>query len=787
MQLTFLEARMPLIKKYTATTKHPYPNAYEFKSHTYDVNSLNEMYTHIVNHAKKGHCLLKGKINKQLDFESRAGSTTATDETYWLCFDCDGITSVATADDFMARIGLSNVSYILHWSSSYMVNGNTTFCAHLYVLHAGAISPDHAKLFLKHHNLATFDSDLCLTRTKAALRWGLDVTTCQNDKLLYISDPHCEPPTINQFTGQRIQIVNKPEAAANLMDPKHTLLSPQVLRDKERAKINELRKKESLPERKATQFEIKDYKGQAYMPKPDEAIVTGCKSDRGFTYLNLNHGDSWGYYHPDDNPTFIFNFKGEPAYKTKELLPSYWENLNRNTRAVIKQAHKGKLFLAFRDFRSAAYYNGWYDQQADEVVLHPAKSERQLEDFLANYGQPVPEAVPIWNIVYDPDPNRPRIDTTTREINVFKPSDYMVNAKKFSSGPTPTINKVLQHVVGKEAMDYLINWIAYIFQERASCRTAWVLHGVQGTGKGILMNHILTPLFGSTNVVQKRTEELEDKFNDWLEKALVVNIDEAEIAESGRARVIMANLKNHITEPTISVRRMRQTSSEVRNYANFIFSSNKRNPVVVEASDRRFNVGEYQTGKLDITDAEIALIKSELEAFAYKLHHHKVDKSWVRTPMYNDAKRVLQEASKTSADLIGDALNNGDLSVLWDALPSSSTAIASMPLNEQMHFQQYQSLLHDLVKTRRTRLTRDELYIIYEYNVGKIPSSPIKFSTYLKHHEVTIKNIRINGKQSKGVDVNKWNNEDKWFEERCHESGIAITAVIDGGKDEQAG
>jgi hypothetical protein len=40
------------------------------------------------------------------------------------------------------------------------------------------------------------------------------------------------------------------------------------------------------------------------------------KMERGFVYFNLNGGDSWAYYHPIDNPTFIRNFKGEPMYRT---------------------------------------------------------------------------------------------------------------------------------------------------------------------------------------------------------------------------------------------------------------------------------------------------------------------------------------------------------------------------------------------------------------------------------------------------------------------------------------
>ena len=771
MQINFLGARVPLVKRYTATSKEPYPNAYEFKSYTTEINSLQELFSHMLDHSQEGHCLLKGVLHKPLDYESRAGSTSPTDMTEMLCFDVDGMSSTSTPDEFMAKLGMSDVSYILQWSSSYGINGNWDLNAHIYVLCTSPVSPDFAKLFLKYHNLMTFKDDLELTKTNMALRWGLDVTTCQNDKLLYLADPVCTPPEINQFTGQRFTLVQKVRERCDITQA--SIPSAAELRALELKTINNLRISANLPERKDTKYRLKEYKGEAYLPDPDQAVVTGVKQERGFVYLNLNGGDSWGYFHPDDNPTFVYNFKGEPTYKTSELVPDYWQQITQARRQTIRQQHKSKLFLAFRDFRTADYFNGWYDQVTDEIVLHPAKSEKQLEHFLVNYGQPVPEAVPIWDVVYSP--SEPRLDTVAKRINVFKPSMYMRLADEAKATgslmpmPTPTIDKVLKHAVGESLYDHVFNWLAYIFQVRKPTRTAWVLHGVQGTGKGILMNYVLAPVFGESNVVQKRTEELEDKFNDYLERKLIVNVDEADIGESGRARVIMANLKNQITEPTISVRRMRQSSNEVPNYTSFIFSSNKRNPVVIESSDRRFNVGEYQAKKLELTDDEFDAIKLELGAFAHRLMAHAVSVSDVRTPMMNEAKKSMQMASKTSADVISDALNTADLSTLWDALPTSAKATLNLPLPMQLVATEYENLMADLVKTRRTKLSRDELYTIYEYNVGKIPITPIKFTTFLKHHDIVVRNMRVYGKQIKGYDVGVWENDEEWFKDRVAE------------------
>lgn len=763
MQITFLEARVPLTKKFTASTKEPYPNAFEFKSHQYTIKNLTHLTNLIKQHASQGHCLLKGDIDKPIEWESRAGRTNPHYLTRWICLDIDGLKSVPDIDTFMSRIGLGTVSYILQWSASYGINGDYTLRAHCLVLLKEPAAPSALKSWLKQLNLTLFQSDLDLTKTHVSLKWGLDVTTCQNDKLIFITPPFCNPPAIDQFSGERITLIKKPNDFFSFDSV--TLMSAEQLRLLEESEINRLRKAQNMAERKATGFKLKEYKGESYLPNPDQATVTGTKEERGFVYLNLNGGDSWAYYHPSDNPTFIFNFKGEPTYKTSELVPDYWASTQAVKRAAVKAQQVGKLFLAFRDLRTAEYYNGWYDENTEELVLHTAKSEKQLVDFLMNFGQPVPDSIPIWNIIYEP--MQPALDLSTRSINTFRPSPYMrfaqAQAKVAKPKAYPAITKIIKHVFGDGMYDHFFNWLAFCFQSRTAPKTAWIAHGTQGTGKGILMNHVLVPVFGSTNVALRRMEELEDKFNNYLEGSLMMFVDEAQISDSGRNRMIMANIKNYITEPTVTVRRMRQSSYEITNHCGWIFASNMPDPVVVDSSDRRFNVGEYQPNRLVITDSELAIVATELQDFAFALQQHKVDLDAVRTPLHNEAKNQMIMVSRSSADTVADAIVKGDLSVLWEALPTVDPSM--LDAGAVMKLQPYKQLIYDLVNSRRDKLTREELFVIFNYNVGNTPNSPWKLTTYLKHHGLQVKDIRMGERVTKGVIAN-WRNTDQWFEER---------------------
>ena len=789
MELTFLEADVYLSKAFTPTSKSSYPHAYEFTSHTHSISSIEEMHSLTVRHASLGHCLLKGHINKALKEESRAGSTDSYTYTELVCLDIDGLKVAATdakaaVQEIVRKLGIDNVDHLVQLSSSQLTLDTSTINAHIFLM-CESISPGQLKLWLKQLNLDLYKDDLALTKSKSALRWGLDITTCQNDKLLYIAPPVCKPPELDQIPPtDRIYLIKKEKR--RITSP--PLLDSAQIQQREIEHINYLRKAEGLPKRK---FQQKEANGQRYLPNPSECEVTGVKTERGFTYLNLNGGDSWGYFHPDDNYEFVSNFKGEPTYKTSELLPEYYRLAKQATQKLVRSQHQTKLFLAFRDFETGMYYNGYVDQtdpQAPELTIAPAKSERQIHDFLLNYGQPLPDAIPLWKVEFDPTKNYV-VDLNTHSLNMFKKSTYMiktdptVNKPPSNPIPTPVINKLLLHAIGSsELVEYFINWISFCYQYRTAPTTAWIWHGVQGTGKGLIFSRILRPLFGDANVVQKRMTELEDRFNEHLANSLIVNIDEAHISNSGKSGMIMADLKNQITEPKITIRKMRQAAQTVDNRAGFLFFSNMSTPVEVERTDRRFNVGLFQQEPLNITPQEVDHIQNELLSFAYQLQHHPVDITNVRTPILNDAKREIIEGSLHAAESISQALQKGNLEELWDNLPIdhiNPSKASHIGYSGIIPTQKYIDLVYDLVRTRRSALHRDELYILFEYNVGKVKPEPKRFSKYLSHVGIKLamkKTPTIAGarKSYRGftvgpTDSKGWQQSDEWFDDRLTE------------------
>jgi hypothetical protein len=771
MKLHFLEASVPLTKTYEqrqgVIVKTPYPHVYEVTSHDEDVRDLRGFEAALKHHAKLNHCLLKGALHRTLKSESRAGSTDANDATEWICLDIDGLpettdvdgkTAEVTVDDVLFLLGLTDVSYVVQWSASYGIE-NKSLRAHVFMLLDKPVPATQLKQWLMGLNFTTefLRDNMSLTKTGNSLHWPLDVSACQNDKLIYIAppvlktgvkDPLKNTPRIHlvRKTNERLKIDKIPLAAKN--------------RDAMARRIDELRDAEGLPKKKQV---FKMHGSIEVLAKPDACTLTDIKQERGFVYLNLNGGDSWGYYHPENNPEFIYNFKGEPTYLTKELLPEYWSQLQQQSTHVDSD---GILKLAFVDPASDRYYRGTYDQKTDHLALETTKSSKTLLDFAKSNGIVLPDnIIPEWRLVFDPH-DAVRVDVDNRVINTFSLTPYMRQEAKAITQIPKTIKKVIHHVCGSddESFDYYINWLAYVLQERDRPLTAWVFHGVPGTGKGTLVAKILRPLFGTEHTKVIRMKDLDEKYNKFMDKSLMVVVEEVETSALANERGAMADLRLYITDEVVPLRDMYATPRDVRNYTAWQFHSNASAPVRVTKDDRRFNVAKYQPVKLEMTDRERDSIERELQGFHDYLMTYTVDREKVFKVLENADREKLVDLTESSIDSVVDALAKGNMEFFIDQLPTDERYLGNMSAANRVN--DYKAIVKSLLERTEMRggeckIARDELRVLFDYCVGKIPDTPNKFTSLLKHHRLVVGKVWLDGKSVNGIKVN-WVDLKNW-------------------------
>jgi hypothetical protein len=771
MDVVFLGANTPLTKTYSKNsagevTKTPYPLVWEFTSHHEQCKNLAQLEHLLKTHAVAGRCVLKGTIARPLVSESRAGSTDTNSTTEWIVLDLDGLPETIdiingtqvkntplTIDMFLAEMGLGEVSYIVQWSASHGIS-DKRIRAHVFMLLDRAYAAPLIKQWLiqKNHEIPLLRESMTLTKTGNALSWPLDISACQNDKLIYIA-----PPTLRNIKdpmgkAPRISLVKRKFDKLSLNTAVSSSSKNKELTHK---RIKELREEAGMPERK---FVYKMHGSTEVMLKPDESIITEMKTERGFVYFNLNGGDSWAYYHPENAPDYILNFKGEPAYLTKELLPDYWQQLT-GTGSSTRTSSSGVTYLAFLDRATGVYWRGTYEAASDVLDINPAKNETQLRHFAKQYGVPMGDFVPEWDLVFDPQ-DMVRVDTQNRVVNRFQPTSYMLNAgSKMPKAIPKTILKVMDNALGndKPTLDHFVNWLATIVQTRDRTRTAWVLHGTQGTGKGILTNDILRPLFG-THAASRRMEELGERYNHFMEGSFLVFVDEVQTKALGNSeRGVMAKLKNFITEPQVPIRAMYANAVEVRNFTNWIFMSNMPDPVSIDKEDRRMNVGKYQPNKLVITDAEVQSIAKELQTFYDYLVNFPADYALAGTVLNSSDRDTMISISESSTDTVGSALLEGNFGFFIDQLPTDNTHVRNALTNNKVA--DYTEVLKNLMARTQPNgdcaIGREELRVMFDFAVGGMPSSPNKFTALLKHHRIHMDAVWVNHKTVRGIKV-KW-------------------------------
>lgn len=803
----FLSADTPLTKSFALSAnneiqKTSYPNVKNFTSHKVPVASLSDLHRALLVHSKAGHCLIKGALNRELKDESRAASTGSDDKTSWLCLDLDGA-PYNSPKEFMQSVPvLKDVAYIVQYSASYGVMGDTSkLSCHIFILIDGSIPAPMLKAWLMELNLTHTTTEkhkglreaITLTRTGGALHWPVDITACQNDKLLYIAPPNMgKGVTCTLKPTERIQLIpgKQQTITAKALLPGKSL---ERLKEEERATKNALRKAAGLAPLRSNTKWVGEYEVQA---KPGEAVITEQRIDRGFVYFNLNGGDSWAYYHPEDNYELIHNFKGEPVYYTKELLPGYYkERKAQDKRDQTLPGTTGLSVLAFRDKRTAKYMNGTWDEATQTLELHPAKSELQLNHWMMNHGKAPFDVIPVWDVHFDPQ-SIVIIDDENRRINSYVPTPYF--RQEFTKGATledaPLIARIIKHAVSlgetDETLEHFLNWLAVIFQKRVKPKTAWILHGTEGTGKGVLVNRILAPLLGDNYVIRKRASELEEKYTGWLETALIAFIDEIEVAASTRKDTISGDLRNFITEDMVTIRHMNQAALQVANYTGFIFASNKAQPVEIASNDRRYNVGLFQPQQLQINDEEIKHINTELSRFMNYIMTREADVNKAAKCLKNAAHDDIVLTNRTSAEVTAMQIQNGEIMELWGNRADDN-------LNAQIYGERgaVASAYRDIIKREiklvhekayvppkrnmgakfaskdgeilsiESRLKRDELFVIFEHCVGNMPKSPNKFSSLLRHKNLKTEQIRFEGERAYGLHV-EWKCTTNWLLEQ---------------------
>tara|TARA_R100000388_G_scaffold94647_2_gene82579 strand:+ start:705 stop:2834 length:2130 start_codon:yes stop_codon:yes gene_type:complete len=290
---------------------------------------------------------------------------------------------------------------------------------------------------------------------------------------------------------------------------------------------------------------------------------------------------------------FIKNYKDSIAQTEQEryeYLREKFEDIY-GVHKIIE--HNGFLIQKNDDyyFKSQAEmissFNDWREAGTETFSLF-ADDKRFIYNYIQDPNKRIKETIGFYPQIHlCPD----------NEYNIFKGFRIdQFNFDTFETEDYEDFEKIKEHMyfltddcsdVAEKCGDYLIDWIAHIFQyPHLKTNTMIILKGGEGIGKGLLMK-MLSMMLGlnyyySTPDPQK---DLFGQFNSIGKARLLINFDEGEKSQTDR---FYEQLKNNITEEFVTSREKYQRSITLKNYARYIATTNNENIINISDTNRRF-------------------------------------------------------------------------------------------------------------------------------------------------------------------------------------------------------
>ena len=715
MRLHFLEAAdgRAMSKRITPQGRSPMPFAKRFNSHAEEVphGDLQALKAALAKHAAEGRALMNGQLRTPLEDEDRKGKALKGAPLELACFDIDdlppdkampqppfgpgGLKAMANEAIRLVFGGAIPCGCVAHASPSCGVS-QAGLRLRLFLPLSRPLAPADLKLWITHLNLTSgaLVKHVQLTDTGLALKLPLDPSAANTGGVLFLA-----PPSFAD--GARDPFPNPDDRWAVLsgidrgISPPPEALDAAAVDAAKRAMVSKLRKQAGLPAKQA-KTAVRNVAGGSHevLSNPDRVRITVVDdSDEEFVRCNVNDGDSRGYYFLRSNPRWMLNFKDEPIWEIAKAYPDFAKEAGTNPVTPDGSTLKP---LVIRDFRTDRFLSGLLNESTGkfdyDYGLNPI-AKQNFTDFLLSHGEPLmPEFVPEADVTFDPTkPGAVDRAVMPWRVNLYEPSPLRANPKPwpdFLDDPDvhdcsmlrhqcPHLERLLLHVLGDDADDVarFLNWLAVIWQTGMKVGTAWIMSGTYGTGKGLLADKVLRPLFGERQVVDKELANLEDNYNAYIREAQFIVVHEFRAANArqwGTSRM-GDRLRQWITDRHVTLRGMRADPQQVETFCNFLFYSNYPDAIKITPGDRRYNVGTRQETAIKHAipnhDRDwVPMYAAELPAFAGFLDAFRIDLQAARTPHENEARARLQVTGETALDELTNALHEGDFSWFEHAL-----------------------------------------------------------------------------------------------------------------------
>lgn len=242
----------------------------------------------------------------------------------------------------------------------------------------------------------------------------------------------------------------------------------------------------------------------------------------------------------------------------------------------------------------------------------------------------------------------------------------------------PHIKALIENIVpNQEQREYFLNWLAYILATNKKTRTAILLRGIPGTGKGVFWEQILTYYYGDNFTLTLENDSLKSNFTPkGLDRVMFVLYNEIK-GDFRDGNAMYEKLKMHITDSVIRIEEKGVQALQLDNHFNALLFSNNKTPLQIQSGDRRYSIFSTRARTLrdvaleDFKETEVQFIENiqkERDNFLIDLACFQYDRVKATTCMDTEEKEAIYRASMTKIEILADKVRNLDENYLVNEL-----------------------------------------------------------------------------------------------------------------------
>lgn len=262
---------------------------------------------------------------------------------------------------------------------------------------------------------------------------------------------------------------------------------------------------------------------------------------------------------------------------------------------IYEEAGNSLVYLVCAD---GAYkmqkYNAFLESIRHRCVTSADGTKIKFSQIIQNY----PRDFINSSIVFDPSPH---FNKEGNQINLFR--GY--KAKRVATDITK-IQLILDHIrvvlaAGDELLyNYILDWFANILQTGRKNGTVLVFKSDQGAGKNTIIDFMRDYVIGCDYATDcNSADELTGKFNSVFAHKVMSCINEANTeGDASHYYKVFSKLKDLITNDMITMELKGIDSIKIKDYNNYIITTNNNRPIHIDKSDRRYTVIKCSNEKI---------------------------------------------------------------------------------------------------------------------------------------------------------------------------------------------